>query len=122
MDRTTPILVFADETGELYRHYEDCPVCNGHHTVKVHVASFATWCYEEKTCQSCSYFDKLLFVILHQKWRHHFNVTASINYFIFNLLVCSLIILQIFSISLSSSVSLSLVTDISSLIRLFGLT
>ncbi|WP_291300286.1 hypothetical protein [Desulfosporosinus sp. BICA1-9] len=60
MNRTIPILVIADETGELNRHYEDCPVCNGRHSVKVYVASFKTWCYEERTCQSCSFFDKTI--------------------------------------------------------------
>lgn len=61
MNRTIPVLLYADETGELNRHYGDCPVCNGHHTVKVHVASFETWCMEEKTCQSCSYFAKKIY-------------------------------------------------------------
>ena len=60
MNRTIPVLVIADESGELNRHYEDCPVCNGHHTVKVYVGSFKTWCYEEKTCRACSYFDKII--------------------------------------------------------------
>lgn len=58
MNRTIPVLVLEDESGQLTRHYEDCPVCNGHHALKVYVASFATWSMEEKICQNCSYFEK----------------------------------------------------------------
>lgn len=61
MNRTTPVLIIEDETGQLTRHYEDCPICQGAFSVKVHTASFATWCMEERTCESCSYFDKKIY-------------------------------------------------------------
>ncbi|MHB8132563.1 MAG: hypothetical protein ACYDEX_26710 [Mobilitalea sp.] len=54
-------IVAADESGDITRHFEDCPNCGSPGTLKVYECNFSTWKQIEKSCSVCLFLERKVY-------------------------------------------------------------